>query len=184
VKDSATSFNHLPDALDTERLLLRRPAWGDGDALYAVYSDVSVVRWLSWPVYTDKNKLIADIAQYKDRWNDGVEYYWVIEHKKSSTVIGSIACGVNGADADIGFMIGADHQCQGYATEAAQALLDQLKLVDEISRVVALVAAGNEASMAVLKKIGMHYRGVASRFMVCPNISDEPRDALIYSLDC
>lgn len=174
----------LPAMFDTERLLLRRPVRDDGDDLYPIYADISVVRWLNWPVYTDKNRLNTDIARYEDRWNEGVEYYWVIEHKESSTVIGSIACGVSGADADIGFMLGSNFQGQGYATEAALALLTELRSVVEISRVVALVATGNDASMAVLEKIGMQYRGVAPDFMVCPNLSVQPRDALIYSLDC
>lgn len=174
----------LPDELDTERLLLRRPVQSDGAGLYGIYSDISVVRWLSWPVYTDSDKLVADIAQYDERWSKGEEYYWVIELKNTSLVIGSIACGVSGTDADIGFMLGADHQGQGYATEAAQAIVTTLKAVDRINRIVALVANGNDASEAVLKKIGLRYRGVAPDFMVCPNISEQPRDALIYSLDC
>ena len=108
----------------------------------------------------------------------------MIELTATSSVVGSIAVGVSGNDADIGFMLSAGCQGQGYATEAARGLLDVLTASDRIDRVVALTAVGNDASVAVLEKVGMQCRGVAPGFMICPNISDQPRDAFIYSIDC
>lgn len=175
---------HFKTELRTDRLLLRRPVKADFTELYAIYSDVLVAHWLNWPAYTDIDKFTEDIERYKDLWNSGQEYYWVIELTATSTVIGNIVSRINGNDADIGFMLNPQHHGQGYATEAAKILLNELISAEKINRVVALTAVGNDASAAVLKKIGMQQRGVAENFMTCPNISDQPRDALIFSVDC
>jgi len=174
----------LPERLTSDRLLLRRPLTKDHAELFGFYSDRVVARWLNWPVYTDKAKFVKNIERYNDLWNIGEEFYWVIELTATSSIVGSIACGVSGSDADIGFMLDKAHQGHGYATEAARTLLDALTASDRIDRVVALTAVGNEASVAVLEKVGMKNRGVATAFMVCPNISDKPCDALIYAIDC
>jgi len=174
----------LPDELSTDRLLLRRPVKADFADLFGIYSDIKVAHWLNWLVYSNRELLAKDIQRYDELWKSGEEYYWVIELCDASSVIGSIACGVSGADADIGFMLHTDYHGNGYATEAAARLLQELKTTGGIDRVVALSAVGNDASFAVLERIGMQRRGVAPSFMVCPNISDEARDAMIYSLDC
>jgi len=174
----------LPEQLCGDRVLLRRPSTADIDDLFSIYSDTSVAHWLTWPVYTDKDKLAEDVEHYEERWHRGEEYYWVIELTETSSVVGSIACGISGKDADIGFMVNADFQGHGYATEAARRLLDALTSSDKIDRVVALSAVGNVGSVAVLERIGMQHRGIAPAFVVCPNISDQPRDAIIYSIDC
>ncbi len=174
----------LPEVLASDRLLLRRPVSTDLVALYDIYSDSSVAHWLDWPVYTDSVQLAGDIERYKELWNRGEEYYWVIELAETSSVIGSIACGIKGTDADFGFMLSTKHQRQGYATEAARRLLAELVSCGSIDRVVAVAAVGNDASIAVLERAGMQRKGIAPEFMVCPNISDQPQDVLIFSIDC
>ena len=109
--------------LFTDRLTLRRPLTSDITALYAIYSDVLVAHWLNWPAYTDRDRLAEDIERYEDLWSSGKEYYWVIELTATSSVIGSIACGINGSDADIGFMLNPQNQGKVYATEADQIII-------------------------------------------------------------
>lgn len=174
----------LPEELVSDRLRLRRPASTDLPALYDIYSDKSVAQWLNWPVYTDRDAFAKDIERYEALWKRGEEYYWVIELSASSSVIGSIACGIKETDADIGFMLSTNYRGQGYATEAARRLLNELISSDKIQRVVALTAVENDASIAVLGRAGMQKKGVAPEFLVCPNMSDKARDALIFSIDC
>lgn len=172
----------LPADIDTSRLRLRRPEPRDLADLYAVYSDPDVARWLNWRVYTDEPTLWADIEKLTAQWQEGTEYYWVIEC--DGVVIGSIACGVNGKDADIGFMLGTRYSGHGYATEAASEVLRLISGCGRIERIVALAAVENTASIAVLEKLAMQRKGIAAAFMTCPNVSDEPVDAVIYAFDC
>jgi RimJ/RimL family protein N-acetyltransferase len=167
--------------IGTARLLLRRPELRDLDGLYAIYSDPEVARWLNWMVYTDKQALWADIEKLDSQWREGAEYYWVIE--KDGLVVGSVACGVKGHDADLGFMVGTGYCGNGYATEAVGAVLKAVAECGQIERVVAIAATDNVASIAVLEKLAMQRKGIASAFMRCPNISDDPVDAVFYTIN-
>ena len=81
-------------------------------------------------------------------------------------------------------MLSTNHRGQGYATEAARRLLNELTSSNNIQRVVALTAVENDESIAVLGRAGMQIKGLVPEFLVCPNMSDKARDALIFSIDC
>lgn len=46
---------------------------------------------------------------------------------------------------------------KGFATEAAQAIADELKKQDDIKQLTAVAMVGNEASVSIMKKLGMEY---------------------------
>lgn len=54
------------------------------------------------------------------------------------------------------YAIAPVHRRQGYAFEAARALVDYAFLVLRLKRVVATITYENLASMAVMQKLGMH----------------------------
>jgi RimJ/RimL family protein N-acetyltransferase len=60
-------------------------------------------------------------------------------------------------DVDIGFAYLPAYQSQGYGFEAARAVLDYARDVLGISRVVAIVSEGNDASARLLEKLGMTF---------------------------
>ncbi len=49
-----------------------------------------------------------------------------------------------------------EHRGNGYATEAAQALVDFAFTTLDLGRIVATTARDNEASIAVMRRLGMH----------------------------
>ncbi len=174
----------LPATIDTERLRLRRPLERDATAIYKFSSDVKVTRWLTWPTCDDVDHLLADIRLLDTKWREGREYYWVITAADDQALVGSIACRVSNHTADLGFVIDADRWGEGFASEAAAEVLGLLAKHKHFHRVVAVCDIENTASARVLQKIGMRCRGTAREFMVCPNISDQLRDARLFTYDC
>jgi [ribosomal protein S5]-alanine N-acetyltransferase len=63
-------------------------------------------------------------------------------------------------DVDIGFAYLERYWGQGYALEAAQAVMDFGWNTAGLKRIVAITATHNEASMRLLEKLGMRYEGV------------------------
>jgi len=51
----------------------------------------------------------------------------------------------------------------------------------EIYRVWAVCDVANTALVRVLEKVGMDREGILRRWIIHPNVSDEPRDCFVYS---
>jgi RimJ/RimL family protein N-acetyltransferase len=70
---------------------------------------------------------------------------------------------------------------QGFATEAARALVTWLSGLGPIRRVWATCDAENIASVRVLEKVGLSQEAVLRRWAVRPNIGPERRDTLLFA---
>lgn len=105
--------------------------------------------------------LIVDL-QERSRRNGGYTY-WAVERREDGRVIGF--CGldrghekpIEGA-LEIGWRLASDCWRQGYAVEAARASLAWARHTFPSEPVVAITAAINERSRALMEKLGMRYR--------------------------
>ena len=81
--------------------------------------------------------------------------------KDDATLVGAMGLIVNRdhENAELGYWIGKPYWNQGYATEAAQAVVDYAFTALRLRRVFAHHFSRNVASGRVLKKIGMHHEG-------------------------
>jgi len=77
-------------------------------------------------------------------------------------------------DPDIGFAFTPDSWSQGFATEAAQAVLERARDLHGLRRILAITAPNNEASIRVLKKIGLQFEKTA-------HLSDDAPEILLFS---
>jgi RimJ/RimL family protein N-acetyltransferase len=121
------------------------------------------------------------IGQREKRWVSGEEFHWVITLPSEDRAIGAIACRVDKHAADVGFFVNRRYWRKGYATEAAQAVVDWAMSVPTIWRVWATCDVENVASARVLQKVGLSCEGTLRRSIVRPNLSNEPRDSFVYS---
>jgi RimJ/RimL family protein N-acetyltransferase len=138
--------------IDTARLRLRRLVPGDLAALHAIHSREDVTRWLFWgPRDEDEVRasLDAHIARSLD---EGV----VLAIDLNGDLIGTanVAVGEH-RQGEIGFMLHPDHQGHGYATEAAEAIVELAFAAYGLHRVYACVEPNNTASLRVLERLGM-----------------------------
>jgi RimJ/RimL family protein N-acetyltransferase len=131
------------------RLFLRPAFPEDRDAILAGIAEESIVRNLArapWPYTADDARAFAMLPQ------DPRLPHFIVT-LPGSGVIGSAGLGEHEGEPELGYWIARAHWGQGYATEAAGAVLRIARTLGH-RRVVAGHFADNPASGKVLKKLG------------------------------
>ena len=141
--------------LETERLILRAFTEADLEALYAIYSDEEVNRFLPWfPVKTLEDARIF----YETRLaaDCGSAYHYAICRKADSYPIGYVNAPAAGSH-DLGYGLRKEFWHQGIVTEAGKAVIEQLRR-DGAAYVTATHDVNNPRSGEIMKRLGMRYQ--------------------------
>ncbi len=152
----------MPLPLDTGRLIVRPFREDDLEALGAWMLDPEVTRHLLLS-FRSLDELRPRIELYERHHREHGYSFWAVERKNDRLVIGGcglLPIGWVGPDVEIAWHIRRDCWGQGYATEAAEAVLDYGLGELKFSRVWALLLPENAASRRVAQKIGMEYVGL------------------------
>ena len=83
---------------------------------------------------------------------------------------------------DIGYVLARPLWRRGLMSEAMGSLVQWALGHPEVYRIWAVCDVDNPASARVMEKAGMQYEGRMARYLIHPNVSDEPRDALLYAI--
>jgi RimJ/RimL family protein N-acetyltransferase len=163
--------------LETPRLLLRHQVSEDLDALWALYCDPQITKY------------IPDAPRSRQEAKEELEWHmhghprfpelglWATIHKDTGKFIGR--CGLlpwtidSQREVEVAYTIAQEYWGQGLATEAAQAITDYAFHHLQLSRLICLIDAQNIASQRVAEKIGMTYEKEGR---------DEMGSFLVYSL--
>jgi ribosomal-protein-alanine N-acetyltransferase len=170
-----------PETFDTQRIRLRRPRLSDAEAIFEYGSDPEVARYADWPLCTTIDPIIKNLHKRIALWESGTELYWMITLPQEDRAIGGVYCCVAQHSAELGYILNRRYWGNGFATEASRAVIDWAFSVPSIRRVWATCDTENLASARVLEKSGLSREGTLHRWLVRPNLSDEPRDVFIYS---
>ena len=171
-----------PEQIPTERLTLRKPRPEDAALIYERYAqDPEVRRFLLFPAPKGVADSEAFIARCLKVWAKGLAFPYVIERTEDERLMGMVEIRIDRYQGDIGFVLERKHWGQGYTSEASKALVDWALGLDEIVRVWAICDTENVASARVMEKAGMQREGILRRYLVHPNLSDEPRDVFMYA---
>jgi len=141
----------------SERLFLR-PCWPeDWLELLTLIDDEGVVRNLAsapWP-YTAE-----DAKAFVERPSQRLlpQFLVTLPTADGTRLIGSVGLSRDGDDIELGYWIARSHWGQGYATEAARAVLSQARAIGH-RRIVAGHFVDNPASGQVLRKVGFRPTG-------------------------
>lgn len=145
--------------LETDRLLLR--TWDEGDVvpMFEINLDPRVHEFLI--VGSDLEWQRAMIKRFQDSFYDKGYTYYAVELKATGEFIGYV--GVLDVPfeehftpaVEIGWRLASAHWNQGYATEAAKAVLEMGFVKFGMSEIVSFTYVGNLRSMRVMEKIGM-----------------------------
>lgn len=145
--------------LETERLLLRRQVIGDLDALWALYCDPEITKY------------IPDAPKSRDEAREELEWHmhghprrpelglWATILKENGKFIGR--CGllpwsIEGRDeVEVAYTIAREYWGRGLGTEAARAILRYGFERLGLRRLICTIEPGNVASQRVAAKIGM-----------------------------
>jgi len=170
-----------PETFTLVRLRSRRPRLSDAEALFAIGSDPAVARLADWPLDTSIEAHVERLRRRPQKWDTGAEFYWVITLPDDDRAIGAISCCVAQHTAEFGYLLARSQWGNGYATEAARAIVDWASSVPGIRRISATCDVDNLASARVLEKAGLKREATLRQAIVRPNVSSEPRDAYVYS---
>lgn len=148
---------------DTERLSIREMTVADLELLYQIYDDDGVRQFVKG--------LHPDRSIEEDRTRAYIKYMyglyqfgmWILEERSTGEVIGKAGFGIadyrGESELDLGYLIAREKRGQGYAVEACQAVLDYGKRILGFSRVAAYIHPDNQASLAVIRKLGFDELG-------------------------
>jgi RimJ/RimL family protein N-acetyltransferase len=175
-------INKPPERIETSRLLLRPPVIEDAEVIFARYAqDREVTKYLIWRPHQEAAETKAFVEHCIQGWKDECSFAWVVTKKDDNVLLGMLELRIKGKQADIGYVLARDCWGQGYASEMAQAVVSWAIAQPEILRVWATCDCDNKASARVLENAGLRFEKVLERYIVHPNISDDPRDSLLYS---
>ena len=148
-----------PFSIETSRLQLR---WLNSDDAAFIYRLVNDPQWLLH--IGDKQVHDLDGAHHYIESGPRAMYLQfgfglnLVSLKENATAIG--ICGLLQRDSlpvpDLGFAFLPEYRRQGYAREAAEAVLNHGFSTLEQTRIVALVNSANRASIGLLERLGFH----------------------------
>jgi RimJ/RimL family protein N-acetyltransferase len=146
-----------PFVLETERLMLRKPTLADAKGIAVLANDKRIAmmtRRLPHPYTQD------DAVQFvKAIACNGGELAFLIEH--NHVPIGMVGVDWQQPDSpELGYWFGVAHWGQGFATEAARAVIDYIFEEFAVDQMVSGARVVNPKSRNVLEKCGFQWSGV------------------------
>jgi [ribosomal protein S5]-alanine N-acetyltransferase len=172
-----------PEIIKTSRLTLRPPIMTDAEAIFAEYAqDAEVAKYMIWRPHKDVEETRDFVRRCINGWQEGASYPWIITLKEDGRLIGMIECRVKDHMMDMGYVLARLHWGQGYMSEVARPIVDWGLAQRGIFRIWAMCDVENPASARVMEKVGMQREGILRRWILHPNLSDEPRDVYCYSI--
>lgn len=150
------------EILRTERLIVRSWSMKDLSSAKKLWGDPKVMEFIDSRGGLDekqvKEKLEREI-QSQDTFN---VQYWALVSKANEEIVG--CCGLRPYSVDegvyeLGFHIASDYWRKGYATEAAQGVIDYAFNVLKVTKLFAGHNPENAVSKRVLERLGFRYIG-------------------------
>jgi ribosomal-protein-alanine N-acetyltransferase len=147
--------------METERLTLRHLEPSDLDPLYRLYRDPEIRR------YFPDGTLTRDETKREIEWfRNGHPTHpdlglWATVERRTAALIGR--CGllpwnIDGEpEVELAFLISKSRWRQGFATEAALAIVDHARSQLGLGRLICLITPGNEGSVKVAGRVGMKF---------------------------
>lgn len=180
----------LPNPLDlstpvrTARLELRLLEPADVDAVHAYQSDPDVCRYLPWDP-RDRDTVAAKIEEHRTHpriEREGDYLQLAVVRLADRVLVGELYFTVKTVEhrgAEIGWVFAPEHHGNGYATEAATAMLRLAFGHLGLHRVIANLDPRNEASARVCRRLGMREE---ARFLEDYWSKGEWGDSSIYAI--
>ncbi len=143
--------------LHTERLILRRFTEEDLEAIYQIYRDEEVNRFLPWfPIKTMEEARQLYEKKYVQCYREERGYRYAICQKGDNRPIGYVHVSTEDSY-DFGYGLCRELWHKGIATEAGKAVIRQLQR-DGIPYITATHDINNPRSGQVMRRLGMRYQ--------------------------
>jgi ribosomal-protein-alanine N-acetyltransferase len=169
--------------LRTARLLLREFREDDFADVHAYAEQPDVARFMDWgPNTPEQTRTFLDLRlEEQGRWpRDSVGL--AVEHLAQGRVIGAIRLAVidrTHRSGDLGYSFNRDDWRQGYATEAATAMIDAGFRILGLHRIWAECDVENLGSWGVMRKLGMRRE---AHLRQAKHVKGHWRDSYVYAV--
>ena len=158
----AVFFSRLP-VLETDDLILRKPARKDAKDVFGYASDPEVARYVLWEPHRSLSETRSFIRFLRSRIRAGYPSSWVVVLKETGHVIGTIGfiwySDVN-RSAELGYSFSREYWNHGYATQSLQAVINAAFNSMPLNRLEAQHDIRNPASGRVMEKCGLRQEGI------------------------
>jgi RimJ/RimL family protein N-acetyltransferase len=151
------------------RLLLRPFRPDDAPAVQRLAGDRDIaLTTINVPHPYEDGMAEAWIATHADLWTRGAAVICAMEHREQARLVGAVGITIELEQrrGELGYWVGKPWWGNGYATEAARALVGFAFERLGLERVFAHHFASNPASGRVMQKIGMRQEGVLRRHVI------------------
>jgi RimJ/RimL family protein N-acetyltransferase len=159
--------------LTTDRLIVRRWRLDEVDRFFDIYRRPEVAHWLGAEPMHDRRQAIEmikrNVARQRDRSRFGS---WAVVGRSSGAAVGSVILKElpnSEGEIEIGWQLHPDSWGQGFASEAAGAVLER-GLADGLPEIWAVTKPDNLRSVAVCRRIGMRLLGITHRWYREPHL--------------
>ena len=152
----------ITSKISTNRLLLRPFQLSDANDVQRLAGDFAIAdTTLDIPHPYEDGMAEEWIKSHEQNAASGREFVFAIIQVDTKKLIGAIGLKVNSAhqNAELGYWIGKPYWNKGFATEAAQAILNFGFSDLGLERIHAHFLSRNPASGRVMEKLGMQYEG-------------------------
>lgn len=171
--------------IETERLILRDFVKEDWRRVLEYQSDPLYLRYYEWTKEDRTPEAVQEFVGWfmaHQEQEPRFKFQLAVTLKSNGLLIGN--CGIrmdkaNDLEADIGYELDPKHWGQGYATEAAHAMVDFGFHRFGVHRVWSWCVADNTGSTHVLEKLGMRQEG---RLREKEYYKDRWWDTLMYAI--
>lgn len=177
-------LNHLGTQLiETKDLILRRFEFSDCEAMLKNWiADEKVQAMYFEPAYKTKEAVDELLSKYINAYESSDCYRWAIVLKKSGECIGQIAYFLVDSKnnfAEIEYCIGAAFQNNGFATQAAKAVIKYGFEKIKLHKVQICHTSKNPRSKRVIEKCALKLDGVLRDYFF---VNGDYQDRLYYSI--
>jgi len=172
----AISVEKVAPTLESGRLRLRAYRANDVDAMFRLYSDPRVMRYWSFPPWTERAQAEAYVQRALGEMAEGRALPWAIATQAEDKLIGTttlFALDAVQGRAEIGYSLDPKFQGQGLASEALRVALVHAFDTLRLRRVEADVDPRNTPSCRLLEHLGFRLEGLLrARWRVAGEICD------------
>ncbi|MEH7346386.1 GNAT family protein [Bacillus sp. JJ1532] len=169
--------------LETERLLLRELVEEDTQGVFNCFSNPDVTRFYGQDTLTSMEQAKEFIRFFEQNFSEKRGIRWGIQVKDGGEeIIGTIGFNLwlpKHKRAEIGYEIHPNHWRKGYAAEVVSKIVSYGFTELGLTRIGAVVFIENDASNALLTKLGFEKEGVLRNYMYQNGV---PYDTNVYSL--
>ncbi len=151
------------DTIGTERLLLTPLGTGDAEEMVEVLADPRLHQFIGGrPATLEELRARYAAMTAGSSGPDELWRNWIIRRRADAQAVGTVQATLyrqkEGWSAQVAWVVGVPHQGQGYAAEAARALVAWLTSRD-VHDIVAHIHPGHEASERVARQAGLQPTG-------------------------